>query len=83
MVEEVITPEHYGIGIPKLLNESLFRQGFSHSMQGGQMSDTKLHFKKSFLEGFRAARLLLKELRRGQGILEFPVAGRIKVKSKR
>ncbi len=82
MVDEVITPEQYGIGIPKLLNEDLFRQGFAHSMRGGQMTDTRLHFKKSFLEGFRAARLLLKELRRGQGILEFPVTGSIKVKSK-
>ena len=55
-----IRPEDYGVGTPKLVDEKLFREGFEHSIQGGHMTDIKRHFKMSFREGFRAARLVLR-----------------------
>ncbi len=73
-------PEDYGVKIPKLVNEDLFRQGFAHSIQGGKLTDIKLHFKKSFGEGFRTARLLARNTRRSYGVVDFPMKGKIKVR---
>lgn len=66
-------------GIPTHVKRDLFEDGFQHSIRGGQLTDPKVHFKMSFREGFRAGRLYLKELRRQQGVVEFPLQGKIKV----
>ena len=54
-----------------------YQAGFQHSISGGQISKTE-HFKKSFRLGFRAGRLYLKEARKSQGIIEFPMKARFK-----
>jgi len=70
-------PEDYGISIPNDADEELFREGFAQGM-----SSSTLHvFKKSYRYGFRAARLLQKRIRAKSGIANFPLQGKIKVKS--
>ena len=65
------------IEIPAGLIEERYKAGFNHSISGGHLTEPD-HFKKSFRLGFRAGRLHLRELRKRQGILEFPMKGRIK-----
>ena len=67
-------PEDFGITIPTDLIESRFREGFAD----GMTSNTLSKFKKSYREGFRAAKLLCKELRKQQGVLTFPMKARVK-----
>jgi len=73
-------PECFGIKVPPCIDEDLFRQGFAHSIRGGQLTDIKLHFKKSFGAGFREARLILRDIRKTQGVHEFPRTGKIRFK---
>ena len=65
------------IQVPAGLIEENYKAGFQHSVSGGQMSKRE-HFKKSFRLGFRAGRLYLREVRRNQGIIEFPMKGKIR-----
>lgn len=69
-------PETFGIKVPVDLDEQLFRAGFAHGMMSNQLTI----FKKSYCEGFRIAKLLCKELRKEQGIIDFPMKARIKFK---
>lgn len=71
-------PEDYGIRVPQDLDEQMFRDGFAHGMRSNALTN----FKKSFREGFRAAKLLCKELRKQQGVFTFPMQARIKFKVK-
>jgi len=73
------TPQEVGIKITKCVKADLFQEGWEHGLKGGQLTDIKHHFKMSFREGFRASKLYLKDLRRKQGIIEFPITGKFKV----
>lgn len=70
------TPQEVGIRIPANLLEERFRTGFVHALKGGQLRKAE-HFRLSFREGYRAAKLYLREVRRSKGILEFPMKGRM------
>jgi len=72
-------PEDVGIAIPGHLVEARFRSGFRHALQGGQITRRE-HLRKSFRFGFRAGKLLCRELRRRQGVLAYPLQGRIAVR---
>ena len=72
-------PREVGIKIPVHVKEDRFCAGFEHGLKGGQLDHVE-YFRLSFREGFRAAKLYLKYLRRRQGLLEFPVQGRMKFK---
>ncbi len=74
------TPQDVGIGIPVHLIAERFRSGFLHALKGGQIRKTE-HLKLSFREGYRAGKLYLRELRRSNGVLTFPVQGRMKFKT--
>lgn len=69
-------PEDFGIKIPVDLIEEDFRAGFAHGME----SNTLKIFKKSYSEGFRAAKLLCKEIRKQRGVVDFPMKARMKFK---
>ena len=73
-------PQDVNIKIPKHLIEERFQAGFQHAFKGGQLSKIE-QLRLSFREGYRAGKLYLRELRRSQGILTFPVQGRMKVKT--
>ncbi len=62
------------------LRKDRYEAGFTHALQGGQL-DRIEYFKLSFREGFRAAKLYMRTMRRKQGIVEFPLRGRLKVKA--
>lgn len=72
-------PRDVGIKVPVHVKEDRFCAGFEHGLKGGQLDQVE-YFRLSFREGFRAAKLYLKELRRHQGLLQFPVQGRMKFK---
>lgn len=73
-----VTPTEITINRPKKFNPELYKAGYEHGINGRQLCKIE-HFKASFRYGFRAAKLELKEIRRQQGILTFPVQGRVKV----
>lgn len=70
-------PQDFGISIPANLIEKDFCEGFEHGME----SNTLTKFKLSYRMGFRTAKLLLKEIRKQQGIINFPTQGKIKLKA--
>jgi len=63
-----MNPEDYGITIPATLNREEFLKGFAHGMKSNKLTI----FKKSYCAGFRTAKLLSTELRKQQGIIDFP-----------
>ena len=65
---------------PPSLQRDRYEAGFAHAMTGGKL-DRIEYFKLSFREGFRAAKLHLRALRRRQGIIDFPMQGKLKIKS--
>jgi hypothetical protein len=74
------TPQDIGLRIPAPLIESRFNDGFEHALKGGHLTKVE-YFRHSFRLGFRAAKLYLRELRRRQGIREFPLRGRIRLRA--
>ena len=65
---------------PLSLRRDRYEAGFAHALKGGQL-DRIEYFKLSFREGYRAAKLYLRSLRRKEGIIEFPMKGKLKVKA--
>lgn len=65
---------------PASLRRDLYEAGFAHALQGGQL-DRIEYFKLSFREGFRAGKLHIRDLRRKAGVIDFPLRGKLKVKS--
>ena len=73
VAEAVIT------GAPSLLKDR-YEAGFAHAMRGGQLDKIE-YFKLSFREGFRAARLQMRAMRRKQGVIDYPLQGRMRIKA--
>ena len=71
------TAQDAGISIPSHLRPARFEAGFQHALKGHHLSKAE-HLRLSFREGFRAAKLYLRWLRRSQGIIEFPMKTRMK-----
>ena len=82
MTHNYPTLEDAGILIPPNVKEDLFREGWDHSIRGGHLTDINNHFKKSFRYGFRTAKLYLNEVRKAQGIIPFPMKGKISTRVK-
>ncbi len=74
------TPKEVNINIPPYLREELFDAGFDHALRGRHLTRSE-HLRRSFRAGFRAAKLYLREVRRAQGIVQFPMRGRIRVRA--
>jgi hypothetical protein len=68
-------PQDLEIKIPSDAIEADFVAGFEHGME----SNTLTNFKLSYRKGFRAAKLLLKEIRRQRGVLQFPMKAKFKI----
>lgn len=68
------------VTVPPSLIRERYQAGFAHALRGGQLDNVE-YFKLSFREGFRAGKLQLRELRRRQGIIDFPLRGRLRVKA--
>ena len=73
------TPYELGIRIPTHLRQDRFSQGFEHALKGGQLNRVE-YLKLSFREGFRVAKLYLREVRRHQGVIEFPFKAHVHVR---
>lgn len=80
MPVSVPTPADLGLRIPANLRAPRFNAGFEHAMRGGHLTDPE-YFRLSFRMGFRAAKLCLREIRRRQGIREFPLHARIRLRA--
>lgn len=74
------TPQQAGVRIPSHLIKDRFCAGFQHGLKGGQLHQVE-YLRLSFREGFRAAKLYLRQVRRSRGILEFPVCWRMRMKA--
>ncbi len=74
------TPEDAGVKIPPDLREDRFCAGFEHALKGGQLSSAEC-FRRSFRLGDRAAKLYLCQLHKQQGILSFPIPGRVQIRA--
>jgi hypothetical protein len=74
------SPQEAGIRIPSHVKQDRFCAGFRHGLDGGQL-DRVEYMKLSFREGFRASKLYLRELRRSQGILEFPARWKVRMRA--
>ena len=74
------TPQEIGLQIPNDLIPERYCAGFRHALQGGKLNQVKF-LRKSFRLGFRTAKLFLREVRRRQGIIEFPLQGRFRFRA--
>jgi hypothetical protein len=66
--------------VPPSLRKDRYQAGFAHALRGGQL-DRIEYLKLSFREGFRAAKLQMRHMRRKQGIIDFPLQGKLKVRA--
>ena len=66
------TPQQAGIRNPSHLIKDRFCAGFMHGLKGGHLHEVE-YLRLSFREGFRAAKLYLREVRHSRGILDLPV----------
>lgn len=66
--------------IPPHLRRDRFCQRFTHGLQGGRLDQIE-YFRLSFRLGYRASKLYLRQVRRRQGVLEFPMRGRIRLRA--
>lgn len=73
-------PRDIGYKIPSHLRQQRFKDGFQHALRGGHLTQVE-YFRRSFRFGFRVAKLYLRELRRRQGVLDFPLQARIRLRS--
>lgn len=60
------------------MNKDLFEKGYQHGLTSNKLVD----FRLSFMLGFRKAKLELIEIRKKQGIVNFPLQGKIQIKNK-
>ena len=74
------SPQEAGVRIPFNLKKDRFCAGFRHGLSGGQLNQVE-YMRLSFRTGFRAAKLYLRELRRSQGVLEFPARWKIRMRA--
>lgn len=79
MDSQIPTPQDVGIRIPPNLQAEKYCDGFHHALTGGHLDKVE-YMKQSFREGFRAAKLYLRELRRARGIIDFPARWRVRMK---
>ena len=68
------------ISVPSTLRNDLYQAGYAHAMRGGQLNKIE-YFKLSFREGFRAAKLQMRHMRRKGGIIDFPMHGKMKIRT--
>ena len=69
-------PEDFGIKIPTGLREDRFREGFAK----GMISNVPENLRKSYAEGFRAAKLLCRHIRKEMGYVDLPVTQQFAVR---
>lgn len=74
-------PAEVGLRIPSNLIPEHFRQGFRHALSGGQIRKPQ-QLRRSFGEGYRAGKLYLKEIRRRQGVVAFPLMGKVRFRAR-
>ena len=74
-------PQDVVVKAPAHVDEKMYNEGFQRAVSGGNLTE-RAHLKASFREGFRAGKLYLRELRKSQGIIDFPMKGKITTKVK-
>ena len=74
------TPREIGLKIPVYLRENRFNAGFEHALKGGHLTEVE-YFRRSFRQGFRAAKLFLRNERHRRGILDFPLRARLRIRT--
>lgn len=71
------TPKEIGVTIPKSHNKEMFEEGFQHGLVSNKLLEHK-HLKASFREGFRAAKLYLREMYKSKNVTVMSMKARIK-----
>lgn len=74
-------PQDVGVEIPPHLIRARFRSGFLHALKGGQITTVE-QLRRSYRYGFRAGKLLCRDLRRRSGVVNFPVQGRLRFRNR-
>lgn len=74
-------PDEVGVTIPKTIDQELFKAGWEHGLVSNKLL-TREHLKASFREGFRAAKLYIRQLYADRGISVLPMTARVKVRLK-
>ena len=74
------TPQDACVRIHQHMKTDRFCAGFKHGLKGGHLDKVE-YMRLSFREGYRAAKLYLRELRRSRGILEFPARWRMRMRA--
>lgn len=74
-------PKDVGVEVPPHLIEARFRSGFLHALKGGQITCAE-QLRQSFRFGFRAGKLLCRDLRRRNGVVSFPMQGRVRIRAR-
>ncbi len=71
----------YTMQIPPRVEARLFAAGWRHGLRGGQLTHRR-HMRRSFREGFRASRLCLRQVRRDNNIVAFPMRAKVTVRAR-
>ena len=74
------TPSEAGVDIPPVVHEKLFNEGFRYGLEGGSL-DKPACMRFSFRMGVRAAKFYLRQVRRSQGIIEFPQCWKFRIRA--
>ena len=74
------TLEDAGVKLTPDLTEDRLCAEDEHALKGGQLSGAEC-FRRSFRLGYRAAKLYVRQLHKQQGILSFPIQGRLKIRA--
>ena len=72
------SPRDIGLRLPSEFRSDRYCAGFEHALKGGHLTEAEF-LRLSFRMGFRAAKRYLRELRRQQGIIEFPLRARFRM----
>lgn len=75
--QKLPSAKEVGLTLPKTVNKEMFEEGFQHGLVSNKLLKPE-HFKASFREGFRAAKIYLRELYKNKNITTMPLQGRIK-----
>lgn len=71
------TPKEVGITTPNVINKERYEEGFQHGLISNKLLKPE-HLRASFREGFRAAKLYLKQLYKDRNVTVMPTKARMK-----
>lgn len=65
-----------------MIDTKLYKLGYEHGYESNVLDDPSLHFKKSFREGFRQAKIEIRQHYRKHGVIPISSKQNLKLKFK-